>query len=169
MASMKITDQFSYRTNYDRDDDLTVRFPFCDMSHYVDFPMWGRGGGYILNDESILQVFTNGVKFLGADGRTRFFKSVPKHDYIDYFRMATDEHFDRFAFSVYTVGGEHPRLDIGGHVRARRLLVVDQSGKEVTSIPINTGYHVDSNFALSPDGHRLAILDEGIVTIVELE
>jgi hypothetical protein len=169
MASMKITDQFSYRTNYDRDDDLTVRYPFCEVDHYEDFPMWGRGGGYILNDETLLQVFPNGARLLGADGQTRFFKSMPKHDYIDYFRIATDERLDRFALSVYTVRGEHPRLDIGGHLVARRVLVLDATGKELASIPTETHYQMDTNFSLSPDGHRLAILDEGVVTVVDLE
>ena len=169
MASMKITDQFSYRTNYDRDDDLTVRYPFCEVDHYEDFPMWGRGGGYVLNDETLLQVFTNGARLLGADGQTRFIKRVPKHDYIDYSRIATDEHFDRFAFMAYTVRGEHPRLDISGHLVARRVLVLDGTGEELASIPTNTHYHMDSNFSMSPNGHRLAILDEGVVTVVELE
>jgi hypothetical protein len=169
MASMKITDQFSYRSNYDRDDDLTVRYPFCEVDHYEDFPMWGRGGGYVLNDDTLLKIGPAGATLLGPDGQVRFSKKMPKHDYIDYFRIATDEHFDRFAFMVYTVRGEHRRLDISGNVRARRLLVLDQNGKEVASIPTDTGYHFDSNFAMSPDGHRLAILDEGVVTVVELE
>jgi len=169
MASMQITDKFSYRTNYDRDDDLTVRYSFCEVDHYEDFPMWGRGGGHVLNDVTLLKVAPTGAKLLGPEGQVKFSKQMAKHDYIDYFHIATDEHFDRFVFSVYTVRGEHPSLDIGGQVRARRFLVIDQSGDQVASIPIDTGYHLNSSLAMSPDGHRLAILDQGVVTVVDLK
>jgi hypothetical protein len=30
----------------------------------------------------------------------------------------------------------------------------------------DTRYHIDSNFSLSPDGHRLAILDEDAVPAI---
>jgi len=80
-----------------------------------------------------------------------------------------DERYDRFAFMVDTEHGAHPSLDIGGHLVARRVVVLDATGKELVSIPTETPYQMDSNFSLSPDGHRLAILDDGVVTVVELE
>lgn len=39
----KITDKFAYWPSYDRDDNLTVRFPFCDVDHPQELPL-GRGG-----------------------------------------------------------------------------------------------------------------------------
>jgi hypothetical protein len=169
MASMQITDKFAYRTNYDRDDDLTLRFPFCEVDHYEDFPMWGRGGGYILNDDTLLKVGSTGAKLLGPDGQVKFSKEVPKHDSIAPNKIATDDGYDRFAFMVNTEHGAHPSLDIGGHLVARHVLVLDATGKQLASIPTETHYHTDSNFSLSPDGHRLAILDQGVVTVVELQ
>jgi hypothetical protein len=70
---------------------------------------------------------------------------------------------------VNTERGAHPRLDIGGQLVARRVLVLDAIGKELASIPTETPYHRDFNFSMSPDGHCLAILDEGVVTVVELQ
>jgi len=175
MASMQITDKFSYRTHYDRDNDLTVRFPFCEVQHYEDFPMWGKGGWrYIINDETLLRMgdakgepFT--ADLIGLDGQVKFSKGLPRHDSIDPSKITTDERYDRFAFVVNTERGSHPRLDIGGQLVARRVLVLDATGNLLASIPTETQYHIDSNFSLSPDGHRLAILDEGVVTVVELE
>jgi len=174
MASMQITDKFAYRGAYDRDDDLTVRFPFCDVEHYEDFPKWGKGPPYVLNDETILKMGGTqggrfGVELVGADGRSKFSIEMPKHDSIDSSKVASDERYDRFAFMVDTEHGAHPNLDIGGHLVARRVVVLDATGKELASIPTETHYQMDSNFTLSPDGRRLAILDEGVVTVVELE
>jgi hypothetical protein len=170
MASMQITDKFAYRTHYDRDDDLTVRFPFCEVEHYEDFPMWGRGGGYVLNDDTLLKVGPTGAKLLGPDGQVKFSKEMAKHDWIiNTYKVATDERYDRFALMVNTEHGAHPSLDIGGHLVARHVLVLDATGKQLASIPAETHYHMDSSFSLSPDGHRLAILDQGVVTVVELQ
>jgi hypothetical protein len=173
MGSMQITDNFAYRTGYDRDDDLTVRFPFCEVEHYEDFPKWGKGAPIILNDETILKMGGNkdgrfGVALIGADGQFGFSIEMPKHDSIDREKIATDERYDRFAFMVDTVHGAHPNLDIGGHMVARRVVVLDETGKELASIPTETQYEMDSSFALSPDGRTLGILDEGVVTIVEI-
>lgn len=165
----RITDKFAYWGNYYRDDDLMVRFPFCDVEHYEDFPQWGRGGGYILNDETLLKVGPYEAKLLGPDGQVKFSLNMPKHDYLDSNHMATDRGNDRFAFMVATVRGEHPRLDINGYVGARRVLVLDETGKQLASIPTDTHYHMDTNFSMSPDGHRLAILDDGVLTIAELQ
>jgi hypothetical protein len=169
MASGQITDRYAYRTSYDRDNDLTVRFPFCELEHYEELPAWGHGGmGYVFNDETLLKIDPSRLKLVGADGRVKFSLDMPKHDYINYFEIATDDAFDRFAFPAYTKRGEHPRLDIGGHVAARRVLVLDETGRTVASIPVDTQYHMDFDFTMSPDGRRLAILEEGVLTIAEL-
>jgi hypothetical protein len=102
VASMQITDKFAYRTHYDRDDDLTVRFPFCEVDHYEDFPLWGRGAGYVLNDDTLLKVGPTGAKLLGPDGQVKFSKEMPKNDSIAPNKIATDDGYDRFAFMANT-------------------------------------------------------------------
>jgi hypothetical protein len=139
------------------------------MEHYEELPGWGRGGiGYVLNDETLLKMGRFGLKLVGAEGRVKFSRDMPKHDYILYSELATDDSVNRFAFVVYTVRGEHPSLDMGGHVVARRVLVLDETGRTVASIPVDTQYHTDFEFAMSPDGRRLAIVEEGVLTIMEL-
>jgi hypothetical protein len=176
MASMQITDKLAYLLSYDRDDDLAVRFSFCDVDHYEELTKLGRRPwGYILNDETFLRIVFSAprgpvkAELVGVDGRVRFSKEVPKHDSINSDKIATDERYDRFAFMVNTERGEHPHLDIGGHLVARRVVVLDAIGREIASIPTDVHYHMDSNFSMSPDGHRIAILDEGVVTVVDLE
>jgi hypothetical protein len=166
----RITDKFAYWPHYDRDNYLMVRFPFCDVDHYEEFPKLGRGAsGFVLNDETVLKVSPYLVKLVGVDGQVKFSQDLPKHDSLNVWEVTTDERFDRFAFMVNTERGEHPRLDIGGHLVARRALVLDERGKTVASIPADTNYNMDSDFSMSPDGRRLAILDEGVLTIAQLE
>jgi hypothetical protein len=167
-ASIKITDRFAYVPSYDKDDHLVVRFGFCEMDHYEEVRGWGRGAGYVLNDETFLKIGPAGTTLIGLDGHVRFSREPRKHEWIDPDKIATNERYDRFAFMVNTVQGEHPHLDVSGHLVARHILVLDQAGKELASIPTDSDYHPDSNFAMSPDGHHLAILEEGVVTIVEL-
>ena len=170
-----ITDRFAYWMNYDRDDGLMVRFPFCDLDHYEDFPRLVRGtSGYVLDDATLLKIgFTHDgpvyLELLGLDGQVRFSRRMPKHEFINPYDIATDRNHDRFAIMVNTVRGAHSRLDIGGNLVARRVVVYSEAGEEVASIPVDTRYHRDSDFSMSPDGHRLAILDEGVVTVVNLE
>jgi hypothetical protein len=88
--------------------------------------------------------------------------------YTTEFRATSDERGDRFASTVNTWRGGSSFFDISGKLVARRIVVYDESGRELASIPVSTAYHRDFNFSLSPDGHRLAILDEGVVTIVDM-
>lgn len=152
-----------------------MRFPFCDVEHYEEFPTWGKGGWrYIINDETLLKMGNAKgkpfrVDLIGLDGQVKFSKELPSHDSIDPDKITTDDGYDRFAFMVNAEHGAHPNLDIGGHLTARRVLVLDATGSQLASIPTETHYHTNSNFSLSPDGHRLAILDQGILTVVELQ
>jgi hypothetical protein len=172
MASLawRVTDKFVYVGNYDRDDDLMVRFPFCDVEHYEDFPMWGRHAyGYVLNDETLLKVESTGARLLGPDGEIKFSCQMPKHDSLNSDRVATDERYDRFAFMVNTKRGENRRLDIGGDLVARRVTVYSATGQELASVPLSTTYHRDLDFSMSPDGTLLAVLENGKLSLFKLE
>jgi hypothetical protein len=85
------------------------------------------------------------------------------------FRATSDERGDRFAFTVNTWRGGRRFFDISDTLVARRIVVYDESGRELASIPVSTAYHRDFDFSMSPDGHRLVILDEGVVTVANIE
>ncbi len=175
MASALITDEFAYRLSYDKADYLTVRFPFCDVEHYEELPMWGRRSfGHVLDDETLLKFGVTlhkpaKVELIGTDGQVKFSREMPKHDFINYAKIATDDRNHRFALMVNTDRGEHPSMDITGHLVARRVLVLNDAGEKVASILADSEYHMDSDFSMSPDGHRIAILDDGVVKVAELE
>jgi hypothetical protein len=59
---------------------------------------------------------------------------------------------------------------ISGHVTARRIAVYDlEAGKDITSIPIATNHRCCFEFNLSPDGRRLAVLEDGEVKVIDLQ
>jgi hypothetical protein len=144
----------------------------------VELPLDMRGGiGLLpLTDQALLLLGTGrlkdglrGIDLVTPDGRLLFHREMPKHDYVMGEPARSDEHGDRFAFMVETWRGGSQLLDISGKRVARRVVVYTDTGQELALIPVSTTYHRDFDFSMSPDGHRLAILDEGVVTIVELE
>lgn len=174
----KVTDKFAYWPNYGRDDNRTVRFPFCDVNSFQELP-WTDGGGFFpLNDDAFLLLSSDKdrrgvVKLVGRDGQVRFRRTMSGKDdvpqYYVGFWATSDECGDRFAFTVDTWRGGSPFFDISGKLVARRIVVYDEKGRELASVPVSTAYHRDFDFSLSPDGHRLAILDEGMVTVVDMQ
>jgi hypothetical protein len=55
-------------------------------------------------------------------------------------------------------------------VTARRVAIYDiEAGKELASIPVNPKHRYRCEFDLSPDGHRLAILEDDTVKVADLE
>jgi hypothetical protein len=174
----RVTDKFAYWPNFDRDDNRTVRFPFCDVNNFQELP-WTDGGGFFpLSDDAFLLLSSDKdrrgvVKLVGRDGQVRFQHTMSEKDdvpqyYIGYW-ATSDERGDRFAFTVDTWHGGSRTLDISGKLVARRIVVYDEKGRELASVPVSRAYHRDFDFSLSPDGHRLAILDEGVVTVVDMQ
>lgn len=112
------------------------------------------------------------VKLVGWDGQVRFQHTMSDKDdvpqYYVGFWATSDERGDRFAFTVDTWHGGLRFLDISGKLIARRIVVYDERGHELASVPVSTAYKRDFDFSLSPDGHRLAILEEGVVTVVDI-
>jgi len=61
-------------------------------------------------------------------------------------------------------------LDISAHATARRIAVYDiEAGKEEASIPASVKHRYRLEFDLSPDGHRLAILEDDIVRVIDVD
>lgn len=174
----KVTDKFAYWPNYDRDNNRTVRFPFCEVNNFQELPWTGGGGFFPLNDDAFLLLGSDKdrrgvVKLVGWDGQVRFQHTMSDKDdvpqYYVGFWATSDERGDRFAFTVDTWHGGSRFLDISGKLIARRIVVYDERGHELASVPVSTAYKRDFDFSLSPDGHRLAILEEGVVTVVDIQ
>jgi hypothetical protein len=135
-----------------------------------------------LSDDALLLLGTGkerrGVELVAPDGQVKFRQEMPKHDVVDGNRTSTDERGDRFAFVVQTWRGGSGFLDIGGKMVAFRAVVYSETGQQLAvvslnphlaNVSLNPYYNRQFDFSLSPEGHRLAILDEGVVTVVDMQ
>jgi hypothetical protein len=174
-----ITDKFSYQSSDGISTDVR-RWPLCDQEHDVELPLdMRRGEVFAISDDALLLLGTakdrRGVELVAPDGQVKFRKEMQKHDVVTaagYYlspEVRSNERGDRFAFTVETWRGGSRPLDISGNRVARRVVVYDKAGQELASAPVSTTYHRDFDFSLSPDGHRLAILDEGVLTVVDFK
>jgi hypothetical protein len=173
----RITDKYAY----DSTDGISVdarRWPLCDKEHDKELPLDMRNGAiYPLSDDVLLLLGTGkerrGVELVSADGQEKLRQAMPKHDIVINEPARSDECGDRFAFTVETwLGGSHA-LDISGKRVARRVVAYSDNGQQLATIPVNPVYNPlryqrDFDFALSPDGHRLAVLDGGLLTLADL-
>jgi hypothetical protein len=176
-----ITDKFSYQSSDNISTDVR-RWPICDQEHDVELPLDMRGGMVVaLNDEALLLLGAGkdrrGLDLVSPNGQPRFHHEMPKHDVVTE-EVRSDERGDRFAFTVQTWRGGFPALDIGGKVFAFRVVVYSETGQQLAAVSLNPQlanvslnpyYYRQFDFSMSPDGHRLAILDEGVVTVVDIQ
>jgi hypothetical protein len=176
-----ITDKFSYQSSDNIETDVR-RWPLCDQEHGTELPLDMRGGSVsALNDEALLLLGTGkdrrGIDLVSPNGQLRFHHERPKHDVVTN-EVRSDERGDRFAFTVQTWRSQVPALDIGGEVLAFRVVVYSETGQELASVSLDPllanvslspSYYRHFDFSMSPDGHRLAILDEGVVTVVDMQ
>jgi hypothetical protein len=176
-----ITDKFSYQSSDNIGTDAR-RWPLCDQEHGTELPLDMRGGSVsALNDEALLLLGTGkdrrGIDLVSPNGQLKFHHEMPKHDVVAD-EVRSDERGDRFAFTVQTWRGGFPALDIGGKVAAFRVVVYSQSGQQLAAVSLNPQlanvslnpyYYHHFDFSMSPDGYRLAILDEDVVTVVDMQ
>jgi hypothetical protein len=71
---------------------------------------------------------------------------------------------------IITIRGVNRILDLSGHITARKIAVYDiDTGKQLVSIPVNKKHYYRYEFDFSPDGRRLAILEDDLVKVVDIE
>lgn len=175
-----ITDRFAYHSTDGIRTDAR-RWPLCDQKHETELPLDMRNGAIRpLSDEALLLLGTpagrkdplRGVDLVTSDGRVKFHQEMPKHDFVGPYWETSDDRGDRFAFSIQTWRGGSAFLDISGKLVASRVVVYTETGQEIASVPVSPVspiFHRGFDFCLSPDGHRLAILDDGVLTVVEIQ
>jgi hypothetical protein len=169
-----ITDEFAYFSL----DEQPYRWPLCDYAHRVEMPLPIRGRWMVVNEKLfVLDTYFSrtdqtGVEVISSNGQVKFRPNMAKHESADslWEPIRASERGDRMAVHIRTLRGGNRTLDIGSHMTARRVAVYDiEAGKEVASIPASLKYHYRFAFDLSPDGRRLAILEDDIVRVVDLD
>jgi hypothetical protein len=174
----QITDQFGYFHGWEpMSGGFTYRWPLCDYEHRIEMPIQILGHWTVMNDDVFVDVNSNRkgdqkLEVTSSDGRVKFRPIMLKHESAGslWTPIRGSERGERIAVDMLTVRGRNQKLDIGGHVTARRIAVYDTgAGKEIASISVNPKHSYDFEFDLSPDGRYLAILEDDQLKVVTLE
>ncbi|MGB8753701.1 MAG: hypothetical protein WCD06_18050 [Candidatus Sulfotelmatobacter sp.] len=167
-----ISDELAYSSL----DGNVYRWPLCDYEHRVEMPLRIRGPWIILSDQLfVLDTLSRdenwGLEVVSSDGQVKFRPDMAKHESIVASQaIRSSERGDRIAVDIVTLRGGNRRLDISARATARRIAVYDvNAGKEVASMPASIKHRYRLELGLSPDGHRLAILEDDIVRVVDVD
>jgi hypothetical protein len=169
-----ITDRYAYSHGEESDSGLQ-RWPLCDYEHRVELPL--RAVAWTALSDNLFLAYENrkghqGLELVAADGEVKFRVPLLKYESAGtlWTPTSSSERGDRIAVDVLTLRGGSQTLDISSHITSRRIAVYDiGAGKQVASIPVPIRYHYGFAFALSPDGRRLAILEDDAVRVVNLD
>ncbi|HEY3767446.1 MAG TPA: hypothetical protein VGN44_02130 [Candidatus Angelobacter sp.] len=176
-----ITDKFAYHTGVNRQlEHFTSRWPLCDYEQHVELPVHILGRYTVLNDEFFItnvdekaDKYTNShLHVVSFEGRLKFRQAMAKHEFwANWFvPIRSSEHGTRIAVDIITIRGVNRILDLSGHITARKIAVYDiDTGKQLVSIPVNKKHYYRYEFDFSPDGRRLAILEDDLVKVVDIE
>ncbi len=178
-SPQSITDEYAYFSGQGRGPTYTpflYRWPFCEHEQGIQIPLEASGFLRALNDESLVIVahFVNRhrpaeIQILSPDGHVKFRQAIAKHD-IFMNRIRNSERGDRFAIDIWTLRGSLQALDISGRRVAHRVAVYSsKTGQMLADISVNPTQRYGFDFALSPDGHRLAVVVDDVLTVTNLE
>jgi hypothetical protein len=168
-----ITDEFAYFSL----SGHTYRWPLCDYEHRFEMPPQIYGRWKVLNDKFFALNTSSdrkghtdwGLEVISSDGQVKFRQDMVGHESAGA-PIWSSERGDRIAVGIFTRRGGNRKLDISSHVTAGRIAVYDiESGKELASVRVNTKHRYGFEFDLSPDGNRLAILEDDAVRVVDLK
>ena len=172
-----VTDEFAYYHGWEAESDyFTYRWPLCEYEHRVAKPLGAGGRWTVLNDDSFV-MFPHSKRrkdeelvVVSSDGQVRLRPAMQEHELVGRTSIKSSELGNVIAVDLLTVRGRSGALDLSGHVTDRRIAVYNiDAGKELASIPVNPRPHYHFEFGLSPDGHRVAILEDDKVRVVDVE
>ena len=105
----------------------------------------------------------------GTNGQVVFKENQPLPGGIRWQAPVRSAEGNRFVVPGSRVEGAHPTLDIGGHAVLKTLLVYDLSSNQHYVLDVK-GPKIkgEMKFALSPDGSRLAVLNNETVEVFDL-
>lgn len=173
-----ITDEFAYFYQ-PGPEGFTYRWPLCDYAHRIELPV--PGPYRVLSDKIfVMQTSSSRIgssdripEVISWDGQVKFRPAMLKDESSvgdDLKAIRSSARGDRIAVLMVTRRGGNLTLDISSHATALRIAVYDiETGKEVASIPLSLKHHYRFDFDLSPDGRRLAILEDEVVRAFDLE
>lgn len=173
-----VTDEFVYFHNWEPESGyFTYRWPFCDYEHRVEVPPRVGSRWAVLND-SMFVVYLNSKKakddeleVISSDGRVKFRATMRKHESLGTTSppIRSSAEGKQIAVDLITVKGANGPLDLSGHVTARRIAIYDiNTGKELASVPVSSKLAYHFEFDLAPNGHRIAILEDNKVRVIDL-
>jgi len=175
----QFTDEFAYFHGWEPGSgQYTYRWPLCDYEHRVEMPLRVGGRWTVLNDDTFVvyprskKTGNAGLEVMSSRGQLKLRPTLPENESAGTSGNPTrsSERGTRIAVDLLTLHGGNRTLDISSHVTARRIAVYDTAaGKEWASVSVNPKHSYDFEFDLSPDGRWLAILEDDIVNVVELE
>lgn len=173
-----ITDELAYFHNWEPGSGFfAYRWPLCDYEHRIEMPLKIGGSWRVLSDDAFVvfpysKTGSQGLEVLSSRGELKFQATLLKHESpkTGWPPPQGSEQANRLAVNVLTIRGENRVLDLGGHVTFSRIAVYDiELKKELASIPVNPKHRYNFEFSLSPDGHRLAILEDDTVKVFRLD
>jgi len=113
------------------------------------------------------------MEVISSDGHVKFHPTMQAHEsaaHSIWTPIKISEHGNLIAVDLLTIRGRNQALDLSGHVTARRIAVYDiEAGTQIASIPVSPRPRYHFEFDLSPDGHRLAILEDDKVRVVDIK
>jgi hypothetical protein len=177
--AQSITDKFVYFHGWDAESGyFTYRWPLCDYEDRVQIALHVGSRLSVLNDDTFAaypyskQRKNEELEVISSDGQVKFRPTMQPHESAGttWTSMKSNENGKLIAVDLLTIRGTNNALDISGHVTARRVAVFDiEAGAQLASIPVSPKHRYGFQFDLSPDGHRLAILEDGKLQVVDIE
>ena len=145
---------------------MLYRWPLCDFAQHTEMQAATGGAIGALNDESLVIIENKAVVVQSVDGSVKFRSKMPKNDIPENW-VQSSANGDRFAVSIATWRGGFTALDVSSNRVARRIAVYETAtGTELASVAVAP--HATIALAMSPDGHRIAVLANGTVTIADI-
>jgi hypothetical protein len=128
-----------------------------------------RGRVTALSEGALVVNASDYFAVIDAEAHTRFARKLQKRE-VTGIEVRPDETGNRFALAITKYKGAVAALDIGGHPGARRVVVYDsETGEEKASLNVDPITRYQFDFALSPDGHRVAVLVDNVLTVADVQ
>jgi hypothetical protein len=170
-VTASFSDESAYGIEQRSSNPVIFRWPLCDYEHVSSFKWSGMDFSiHALNDESIAIIQRNVVRVLSYDGKVKYELTMARGESPRSGNISVSEKGDRFAALIWRSGLTWVPSDPSeGHILGIRIAVYDsKNGKQVSSMPVNLHVHHVLQFSLSPDAHRLALLEDGVLSISNL-